>query len=153
MTIGLILSAGVQAQDVPQTPMKATFGALKATGNAFDTIKTTTAVYLYTNAFGGKNDVIITAVATEVSGTTSGTLTLEVSQDGTNWSSYYNSKDSIYSMSLSDVTTAQVYRWDVQGSRDKYFRIKGVHGTSGSVRLTGTFNASKSKSGINSVLT
>lgn len=141
----LAFTVPVVAQDVPLYSMKATYGAAKSTGNAFDTIKTTSAVYLYSNALAGKNDVTITAVATEVSGTTSGTLSLEVSQDGTSWSSYYDSKDSAYTKSLTDVTTAQVYRWEVLGSNDKYFRVKAVGGGSVSVRLTATCKSSKSK--------
>ena len=137
------LTAG--AQNITPKTMKATWGEYAPTGNAFDTIKTTAAVYLYTGPIDNPKEAInIIFTATEVSGTTSGTATLEASMDGTTWYPYYNSKDSIFSMTLSDVTTAQVYRWQISGG-DKYYRVKAVHGTSGSVRITGSYSAYANK--------
>ena len=133
------LTAG--AQNITSKTMKATWGEYAPSGNAFDTIKTTAAVYLYTGPIDNPKEAInIVFTATEVSGTTSGTVTLEASMDGTTWYPYYNSKDSIYSFTLTDVATAQIYRWQIAGG-DKYYRVKAVGGGSVSVRITGDYSA------------
>ncbi len=125
----ILIFSGTAAmcQDIPVTTMKQTWGETVATGSVLDSVKTTAAHYFYTNAVNGeKAEVIIVVTATEQSGTTAGTITLEVSADGTDWCSYYTSMDSTYSFSLSDVTGAQVYRWKILNAADKYYRIKAV---------------------------
>lgn len=127
--IAFTLTATVTAtaQSVPLTNLKKTWGATEASGAIFDTVKTTAAVYLYSGPIWGyKDNVQFTLTATELSGTSGGTATLEVSLDGTNWSSYYNSKDSTYSYTLTDVATAQIYRWDIANWGGGYARIKVV---------------------------
>lgn len=138
----MAISFQSKSQNVPLTSLKTTWGASYASGAVFDTIKTTAAVYMYTGPIIGFKDVVnITAVATEISGTTGGTLSLEVSQDGTNWSGTYNSADTIYNLTLADVTTAQVYRWKVLNSGDKYYRVKSVGSGTVVVDIRGTYAA------------
>lgn len=133
------LSFSAEAQTVKT--LKSTWGTVEASGVAFDTIKTTTALYMYTGSVKGMNVVNIVAKATELSGTTSGTLTLEASLDGTTWYPYYDSKDSVYSKTLADVTGAQVYRWQITNGTDNYYRVRGIGGGTVSVRFEGTYNA------------
>jgi hypothetical protein len=130
------------AQQVPLTSLKKGFNLNGSpSGASFDTIKTTSAVYLYTIPVASTMGIFnVTAVATELSGTTSGTVNLEVSQDGTNWSSYYDSKGTASVLTLSDVTTPQIFRWQILGTADKYYRIKAVGGGTVSVRIEGTYN-------------
>lgn len=138
----LLIAFSVKAQNIGLTSLKTTWGQYEASGATFDTLKTSAAVYLYTGPLWGvKDKTDITAISTEISGTTAGTITLEASQDGTTWGPYYDSKDSVYSKTLTDVTTAQVYRWDLTNSSDTYYRIKWVGSGTVSVTLTGTYRA------------
>jgi hypothetical protein len=145
---GLFVSNTSEAQNVNLTNMKTTWGATGASGAIFDTIKTTTPVYLYSGPVKGFRDVVtVTAVATEISGTTSGSVTIEVSQDGTTWSNYYNSRDTTgskfasYNLTLGDVTTPQVYRWNLYNWGDAYVRIRGIGGGTVVVDLRGQYQA------------
>lgn len=126
----LILSANVvNGQKIALTDMKRTWGASVPSSYTIDTVVSTAPLYLYSKFLNGPREgLIITASAIEISGTTSGTLSLEVSQDGTTWSPYYNSKDSVYVLTLADNTSTQNYRWEIAKSNDDYFRVKGVGG-------------------------
>ncbi len=136
----LLCSLSIMAQNISLTTMKKTWGTTAPTGATFDTIKTTTPIYLYTGPITGYKDAVnITAVATEISGTTSGTVTLQVSDDGINWSPYQ--KTSADTLTLADVTTAQVFRWKVLNPSDKYYRVVGLGGGTVSVLLTAKYSA------------
>jgi hypothetical protein len=138
----LFISISVGAQDIKPTAMKTLWGTDHPTGATFDTLKSSTPVYLYSGIIAGFKDVVIvTGTATEISGTTAGTATLQVSQDGTNWANYTAQSDSSTTQTLTDVTTAQVYRWRLLNWGDSYVRIKWVGSGTVSVNVTGTYSA------------
>lgn len=113
-------------------------------GNALDTVTSTAAHYMVTGRITGvATTVSLVLKATEISGTTAGTATVEASLDGTNWYSYYDSKDSTYSFSLSDVTTAQYYRWLIYTSGDLYYRIKVVGISTPNVKIQAWYKSQK----------
>lgn len=60
---------------------------------------------------------------TEISGTTGGTISLEVSGNGTTWAPYYNSKDSVYTFTPLDQAT-NTFRFQVYDWGDLYIRVK-----------------------------
>lgn len=75
---------------------------------AIDSTSGSETIYLYTpDGYLGKNDVLQAAqyVGTEISGTTGGTISFQVTLDGTN---YYQVGDTL---ALADVTTAQTIVW------------------------------------------
>lgn len=55
----LLCSLSIMAQNISLTTMKKTWGTTAPTGAAFDTIKTTTPIYLYIG--GGTVSVLLTA--------------------------------------------------------------------------------------------
>jgi hypothetical protein len=60
---------------------------------------------------------------TEISGTTGGTISLEVSGNGTTWAPYYNSKDSVYTFTPADQATNS-FRFQIYDWGDLYLRVK-----------------------------
>jgi hypothetical protein len=135
VVVGMLLCLGSFAQS--PTSLKATWGESSPTGSATLATTNTTPGYLYSQAIVGYKDVTnITVASIEVTGTTAGTLTLEASMDGTNWYNVYNSTDTTYSFALSDVTTSQVYRWQLLGVANKYYRVKSTGSGSPSYTTT-----------------
>lgn len=131
------------AQDIYNKSMRTTWGTYEPSGQPFDTLKSATAVYLYSGpVIGWKDAVTITAVSTEIGdSTTAGTVSLEVSSDGTYWTSYYNTFATSYTQTLTNVATAQVFRWELYNVTDKYFRVKWIStGGTISVGITSTYS-------------
>ncbi|HJV19288.1 MAG TPA: hypothetical protein VJ552_05360 [Sediminibacterium sp.] len=137
LTTGLLFtSVNTEAQ---------TSGELKtADGIAFDTVSNTaTTKYLYTPEVSGLYKVAsISLSADKVSGAVDGTATLEASNDGVSWYSYYDSKDSVYSYTLTD-KSAQGYRWQLYDVGDLKFRVKVVVSGTQVARITGYFRLRK----------
>jgi hypothetical protein len=103
--------------------------------NVLDTVTSTTAHYMVTRQIKGLyKEFFVVASATEISGTTTGTVSLEASQDNVKWYPYYNSMDSTYVLTLDDQTGAQNYRWKLSNFGDGYLRVKAVGG--GTVNYT-----------------
>lgn len=128
MSLGTIsVSAQTTNSKIVPTSMKSTWGASSPTGVTSDTIATDTTKYLYTALINGVKKILnIVVTATELSGTTSGTLSVEGSVDGTSWYDVYNSADSTFSYTMLDQAGAQVYRWKIENASDKYYRVKAA---------------------------
>lgn len=106
-----------------------------------DTVTSTAAKYLYSPIIRpGYKTISVSFHATEISGTTAGTATLEASNDGTHWYSYFAGKDSTYSYTLTDVAE-QAYRWTISNWEDIKFRIKVVGVSTPSVKIYGEYVA------------
>lgn len=123
------------------TNVMAQAGELKtASGIAFDSVSNAaTTKYLYTPEISGKKEVAsISLKAVKVSGTVSGTATLEASNDGTDWYPYYNSMDSSHSYNLTDLAS-QGYRWKLSQTSDLKFRVKIVVSGTQVARVTGFY--------------
>lgn len=132
LTIGLTSMAQTTAMT------SATYGAV------LDTVTNSTAHYLVTGRVSGvATTVAIHFTALEISGTTAGTATLEASIDGTTWYPYYDSRDSTYSFTLTDVATAQNYRWLVFTGGDEYYRVKVVGSGTVSVKISAKYKSKK----------
>lgn len=118
----LIATVGMTVASYAQSPVN-----LKSQyGLTVDTVTSTAAKYLTSPVIRPKYDAISVVLhATEISGTTAGTATLEASHDGVVWYSYYTGKDSTYSYTLTDVAT-QAYRWTIHTWEDIYLRVKVV---------------------------
>lgn len=120
-------------------------GELKtADGIAFDSVSNTaTTKYLYTPEISGLNKVAsISLSAAKVSGNVGGTATLEATNDGVEWYPYYNSKDSVYSYTLTDLAS-QGYRWQLYDTGDLRFRVKVVVSGTQVARITGFYRFRK----------
>lgn len=131
------------AQDIYNKSLRTTWGLYEPSGQPFDTLKTATAVYLYSGPIiGYKDAVTITGVSTEIGDSvTAGTVSIEISSDGTNWTSYYNTFATSYTETLTNVATAQVFRWELYNVTDKYFRVKWIStGGTISVGITATYS-------------
>lgn len=102
------------------------FGQLKVLlsqyDNPTDTVTSTAAKYLTAPILNnGFQKVIIVAItATEISGTTAGTATLEASLDGSNW---YSASTTAHT--LTDVAS-QTFTWSLSDWGSLYLRVKVV---------------------------
>jgi hypothetical protein len=94
-------------------------------GKKIDTVSNVLGTkYLTSGKFDGLYEsVCIYIDITEISGTTGGTLSVEVSGNGTTWAPYYNSKDSVYTFTPADVAS-QSFRFQLLKFGDGYIRIK-----------------------------
>jgi hypothetical protein len=88
-----------------------------------DTVTNAGTNYLTSVKAKNKVPALIVFNAAKISGTVAGTASLEASVDGTTWYSYYGSKDSTYSFTLTNVS-AQAYRWELPQLNDLYVRVK-----------------------------
>lgn len=115
-----------------------------AKGQVLDTVLNATPVYLTSARIGKAYSTLnVVYTATEISGTTSGTATLEASEDGVLWYPIYNSADTSYSFSMTDVATVQNYRWKISNWSDNYVRIKVVGGSTVNFQIKGTVSGKK----------
>lgn len=93
--------------------------------SSVDTVTDAGTKYMYSVKAKNKVPALIVFSATKISGTVAGTATLEASVDGSTWYSYYGSKDSTYSFTLTNVSS-QAYRWEIPQLNDLYVRVKVV---------------------------
>lgn len=131
------IMAGLAASAQVRTMTSSTYGL------ALDTVTSTAAHYMVSGQInaGLKKNVEIVLSATEISGTTGGTATVECSLDNSTWFSPYNSLDSTYSFTLTDVATAQIYRWQLTNQNARYYRVKVVGSGSVSVKIAAKMEA------------
>lgn len=122
----LSMFTAAQAQRV-NLPVKA---ALSATyGLAIDTVTSTAAHYMVSTALPPTLKVTAVATFTEITGTTSGTATIEGSLDGTNWHPLLVNGTTTAQPAYTVTDTAtQVTSWDLLYCTDKYIRVKVVGG-------------------------
>lgn len=101
--------------------------ALSATyGKVLDTVTNTSAHYMVTTQIPASVGVTAIATFTNLSGTVGGTATMEHSLDGTTgWHSVYNTSDTAYSYTLTDVAS-QSFGWNLSGWLGGYYRVKVV---------------------------
>lgn len=131
--ISFALSFAFVANAQVRTMKSATYGL------SLDTVTTTTPHYMQLGPISMKSkNIEIVAKVLEISGTTSGSVSIEASFDGSVWFSPFNSTDTTYALTLSDVATAQTYRWKLEGQRATYWRIKAAGGGSVSFTISGT---------------
>lgn len=130
--LSTFLFCGIANSQTVKTMTSATHGSV------LDTVTSTAAHYMVSGAIASMR-VQVDFTGLELSGTTAGTATLEQSNDGTSWHSYYNAKDTSYSYTLTDVTTAQVFGWSLTDFTGKYLRIKVVGVSTPSFTIAGTY--------------
>lgn len=105
-----------------------------------DTVTSTAAKYLHSEAINGAYKLgVVVVTATEINGTTAGTVTLEASVDNVTWYNYYSGMDSSYSFSLADVTTKQGFRFALGPWADKYLRVKVVGISTPNVKINAVY--------------
>jgi len=121
--LAMVLTFTVAAN--AQTVLKSQYGL------SVDTVTNAATKYLTLSQTSGSyfKTVSVAVGVTEISGTTGGTVTCEASLDGVVWYDVYNTVSNTgatYSFAPSDVTTAQSYRFKINGWGDKYLRVKYV---------------------------
>lgn len=126
LALFICFAISTQAQRV------ATSGALVSAtyGKLTDTVTSTTAHYMVLpsgTTLPATMELTLVATCTEITGTTAGTLTVEGSVDGTNWSSLYltNSTTAVQSFTATDVAS-QTFSWKLDYFAYKYIRLKVV---------------------------
>lgn len=144
--ITILIAALVGFTSAAQTSQNYAVTSLRsATFNQpFDTVTNTTAHYMVSGPIKGYFSTInVVLKATEISGTTNGTATLETSLDGVSWYPYYNAHDTSYSCTLLDQTGEQTFRWALHDWGDVYVRIKVVGIGTPNVKIAGQVHAKK----------
>jgi hypothetical protein len=141
LTLSLAIAVAALQPAAAQVQFKSQYG------NTVDTVTSTAAKYLYVKPIVGfYKTVAVYFNADEISGTTAGTASLEVSTDSLHWSSYYASMDTSYNYSLQDVATPQGFRWLLKDFGDKYLRIKTAGSGTPSVKISAYYVARKENS-------
>lgn len=133
--IALVLALAVQTQaqrvNIPPTVMtSSTYGATS------DTVTSATAKYLVSAALPATQEVRVAVLFSKISGTVTGTSSLEASVDGTNWFTLTrsNSDSTVASFTLTDVSS-QTKSWSLSNPAVRYIRVKTVGSGTMSVRV------------------
>lgn len=112
-------------------------------GKTVDTVSNTATKYLTSGKIDGMfKSVTVYVDLTEISGTTGGTISIEVSGKGSNYAPFYNSKDTTYTFTAADVTS-QSFRFQLYDWGDVYLRVKYTGSGTMSTKISAYYIARK----------
>lgn len=115
------LASVAEAQSVRKDFYNSTYGSAYAT----DTVTNGGTGIVQSPAIsGGGTSTVIWVTATEISGTTGGTITLQGSLDGTNWKAIMqpNLQTAVPTITATDVAS-NTYHWWLSGSPFRFYRV------------------------------
>ena len=106
-----------------------------------DTIQGAETIYLVSPKFTGDDVIMIQALCTETGGTADGTLTLDVSVDGTSYVPFTDATGIMkgYPNDSLTITDGAVTSWIVQVNAGYKYRIKGAGTTGDSTLISATY--------------
>lgn len=109
----------------PEVKAQGVYNLLSSYSSVKDTVSNAGTAYLQTGPIADKTTTVTVVInATELSGTTAGTITLFGSLDGTNWIALTDSTavPAIAAKTATDVAT-QSFMWRVSDNPVRYYRV------------------------------